>query len=187
MSFLPKDYKEPSVSNYMRLSDGENRFRVLSSAIVGMEYWKQVGESRKPIRKRQGEAIPVGELEVNQNTQELEKPKHFWAFVVYNYQEEAIQILEITQKTIQQAMSAYVNNPKWGDPKEYDFIITRTGEKFDTVYTVTVDPKETLNKGITQLYKDMNIDLDQLFLGGDPFNTQSESDKVADEVAEVMK
>ena len=42
MGFLPKNEREPVTSNYMRFEKGENVFRVLSSAIVGMEYWKTV-------------------------------------------------------------------------------------------------------------------------------------------------
>ena len=37
--FLPSGYKE--VSNYMKFVDGENRFRILSPAIVGWEYWNE--------------------------------------------------------------------------------------------------------------------------------------------------
>jgi len=188
-TFLPKDYKAPSDNKYFKLRDGENRFRVLSSAIVGMEYWKTVDGGRKPIRKRQGENIEVSELEVDKNG-ELQKAKHFWSFVAYNYQDKAIQILELTQKTIQQAITAYVKNPKWGDPKEYDIIITRAGEGFDTVYTVTVDPKEKLDGGIEQLYKDTPINLEALFDGADPFASEVEKvftpDSVADDIAKEV-
>ena len=44
--FLPENYKSPE-GNYMKLQDGENTFRVLSSAIVGWEYWNR---DNKPVR-----------------------------------------------------------------------------------------------------------------------------------------
>jgi hypothetical protein len=51
--FLPEGEKEPVVSNYMKLEQGLNRFRVLSSSITGQEYWETLPDGkRKPIRKR---------------------------------------------------------------------------------------------------------------------------------------
>jgi hypothetical protein len=48
--FLPTNYEVPvSDGNYMKLKIGENRFRVLSSAIVGYEYWTK---DNKPVRSR---------------------------------------------------------------------------------------------------------------------------------------
>ena len=45
--FLDDDYKIPTTSNYMRFSEGDNTFRVLSSAIIGWEYWNT---DNKPVR-----------------------------------------------------------------------------------------------------------------------------------------
>ena len=50
MSFLPEDYKAPDSSNYLKFKDGENTIRVLSSAIIGYEYWT---ENNKPVRSRE--------------------------------------------------------------------------------------------------------------------------------------
>ena len=38
-----------------------------------------------------------------------------------------------------------------------------------TEYQVTVNPKAPLDAGITKLYQDMQIDLEALFRGEDPF------------------
>ena len=87
MSFLPQDYTSPkSFNNYMKLQEGENKIRILSRPIIGWEDWL----NNKPIRFRMSEkpAKPV----------DAKKPiKHFWAFVVWNYAEEQIQILHLTQ------------------------------------------------------------------------------------------
>jgi hypothetical protein len=40
------------------------------------------------------------------------KVKHFWAFVVYNYQENAIHILGITQTGIMKTIKEYIDNLK---------------------------------------------------------------------------
>ena len=50
--FLPDGYETPVIpSNYMELEERKNAFRILSSAIVGYEWWVDAEEgSRKPIR-----------------------------------------------------------------------------------------------------------------------------------------
>ena len=58
--FLPKDYETPEIpSNYMELEEGANTFRVLSSAIVGYEWWVDASEKgRKPMRVRTADEVP---------------------------------------------------------------------------------------------------------------------------------
>lgn len=180
MSFLPNDYKEPVTNNYMKFQTGDNTFRVLSSAIVGMEFWKtetnEKGEEvRKPIRRRPTETIFTDELGLD-SWGNPERPKHFWAFVVYNREAGAIQILEITQKSIRQGLKALVENKKWGDPKEYDIVVTKNGEKLDTEYIVTPEPKEPISEEILKEYEAMNINLEALFSGDDPFATKREEE-----------
>ena len=80
---LPKNYKEPDTSNYMRMKQGENKLRILSDIIVGMEYWKDDGDRRTPIRKRADEKIDINDLELDKEGQKV-MPKHFWAKVVWN-------------------------------------------------------------------------------------------------------
>lgn len=179
--FLPEDYKLPETSNYMKFEDGANTFRILSSAIIGMEFWKQTEDGKKPIRRKMDEHISLDELEIDKDGN-LIMPKHFWAFVVYNRKAEKVQILEITQKGIQKAIKSLIDSPKWGNPKEYDITITREGAGFDTEYSVMPEPKEELDKGIAKLYKDMGINLEALYKGDDPFTNTSSSD-LAQEVA----
>lgn len=173
-SFLPSDYREVTSSNYMRLQDGTNTFRVLSHAIVGQEYWKIVDGKKTPIRVRQGVAISMTDLNDFDEKGQVKMPKPFWSFVVYNKNESKIQILELTQKTVKTAIKSLIDNPKWGDPTAYDINIVKEGQKFETTYTVTPDPKEELDKAIIKQYEDMNINLEALFDGADPFNSKLE-------------
>lgn len=179
MSFLPENYKEPITENYMRFQDGKNTFRVLSPAIVGFEYWvteiKDKQEVRKPVRKHIDERIPQGELGIDK-WGNPEYPKHFWAFVVYNRQAEKIQILEITQKKVIRGIKSLVDDEDWGDPKEYDITVTKSGEKLDTDYVVQGKPNKTkVDEAILKEYEEMKIDLEQLFIGGDPFGEKTET------------
>lgn len=189
--FLPSDYKAPAQSNYLKFADGDNTFRILSAAVVGMEFWKTEvvdgKEVRRPVRKHQGEQVDISELEVNKSTGDLDMPKHFWAFVVLNKGTGDIQVLEITQKGIQKAIRALVESPKWGDPKTYDITVTKTGKGMDTEYSVMPNPKEALEDGVMETYKGMNIKLEALFDGKDPFDQASKVSKMVDEVDTALE
>jgi len=179
--FLDDNYKVPSTSRYMKFQAGENRFRILGSfndhtAIMGMEYWKSTVEGgRKPVRVIMGAPIPITELEEKEDG-ELDLPKHFWAVPAYNYQEGMMQILEITQKTIMNAIKDLSRNKKWGNPQEYDITVTKTGEKFETKYTVMPDPKEELSEAVKEARKNTKINIVALFSGEDPFKTNEKVD-----------
>src|SRR5947209_9860540 len=128
--FLPKDYTTPETpSNYMELAEGLNSIRVLSHAVVGYEWWTENADGqRKPVRVRTEAEVPE---EVKNTFDRRQKARHFWAFVVYNYDAKAVQVLVVKQQTIMHAIEALVNNPKWGSPREYDLLIgkSRTGSR----------------------------------------------------------
>ena len=159
--FPTSDYSIPESSNYMKLTEGEHTFRVLSSTIVGWEYFSK---DNKPVRSR----TPFDEIP--DDMKQGGRINHFWAFVVYNYEAKRIQILEIAQKTIQTPLQAIIKNPKWGSPFGYDITITRTGTGLlDTEYSVMPNPHSELESGIAVMYERMSINLDNLFLSLDPF------------------
>jgi hypothetical protein len=102
----------------MEFEEGQNAIRILSSAIVGYKWWVEAGEGRrKPKRVRTADEVPAA---VKNATDDEDKAKHFWAFTVYNYNTETIQVLELKQQTIMRAIEAFVKNAKWGDPKKYE-------------------------------------------------------------------
>ena len=165
--FLPQGYDIPTQSsNYMKLQDGTNRFRVLASPIIGYEYWTEDSEgNRKPNRVPMDGKVPVAYAE---------ETKHFWAMPVYDYADDQIKILEITQATIQKAIKALVADEDWGSPLNYDLTVSRTGQKLETKYQVQPKPAKELDKGIVEAYKAMHIDLTALYRGEDPFASKEE-------------
>lgn len=178
--FLPEGYTIPSTSQYMKFENGVNTFRILAKPIMGMEFWTtktdDKGVSKRfPNRKRMGETIKMSELEVNPESGKIDSPAHFWAMPVWNYKDKQIQILEIKQKTVLEAIKSYIDNPKWGSPTEYDITVTKTGEKLTTKYLVDHDPKEELDKEIAKQFKEMKINLEALFDGKDPFEQTGET------------
>ena len=177
MGFLPENYKEPVTSNYMRFDKGDNRFRVLGSATIGWEWWEDTENGgRKPFRVRMDGKVPSGT-----------DTKHFWAFPVWNYQDEKVQILEITQKGIHKSIKALAQNAKWGDPKEYDIVVTRTGDGMETEYNTVPDPKEQIDPKITELYEKMNINVEALYDGGDPFGKKDDEEIDISEVEYLIR
>jgi len=145
--FPTTNYEVPVTANYMKFQDGE-----------------YFNTDNKPVRSQ----------ELPEDTSDIKKGaavKHFWAFPVWNYNAKRVQILEITQKGIMQTMTSYIKNPNWGNPKEYDFIVNRTGTGMaNTEYATAVNPKSPLDEKVAEQYKNMNIDLTLLYVGEDPFN-----------------
>ena len=172
-TFLPNKYELPKASgNYMRLEKGENKFRVMSSAIVGYEYWTN---ENKPVRSPE----PFREtLNIKIDGNGKKSIKHFWAFVVWNYKAKQIQILELTQSTIMGAIEALVKNEDWGDPKNYDITISRVGDGMETEYATMPSPHKTAPVEATQSYADMTIHIKKLYTGDDPFEAEAKTNDI---------
>ncbi len=162
MTFLDASYVKPaSNSRYYKFQTGENKFRILSSAITGWVDWKEEADgSRKPVRTKEKPA---------QFFDPKKPAKHFWSFVIYDLKEKNIKIMEITQATIQDAIYNLHNSEDWGSPLNYNLTISRTGEKMETKYNVLPSPKTELTEEIKEAYKAETINLDALYTNDDPF------------------
>jgi hypothetical protein len=188
-TFLPLDYVPPArkqsiKDRYLILKDGQNTFRILSSAITGYEYWNT---ENKPVRTKEALTYIPKDIRIEKDGK-MSKIKHFWAFVVYDITsaEEAdknglivrhsnyIKIMELKQVTIQEQLKALVDNQKWGNPKNYDITITRTGEGLGTEYTVMPNPHSELPANVLDDYVKMNIHLEALYDGENPFGGEDQ-------------
>lgn len=182
--FLPDGYKTPVTSNYMKFQADENKFRVLSKPIVGWEYWVEEDGKRSPRRVRTYEELPAFVKTLTGR----ERPKHFWAMVVWNYQDSKIQILEITQGGIQKSIETLASDEDWGTPLEYDLVVKKEGDGLDTEYQTNPKPKKDLHPEIVKAYKNISVELEALYQGKDPFaaNEVLPSDEVMEEAKEVF-
>lgn len=160
--FLPADYKAPnSQNNYMKLAEGENKFRILTSPVLGWEDW----QDKTPVRFRFNEK-PLTSIDPK-------KPvRHFWAFVVWNYKEERIQILHLTQATVRKAIETLSKDADWGAPYFYDIKIFKTGKDKETEYTVNPLPHKELHSFIVEQFNEKPCFLDALFTSSDPFDAK---------------
>jgi hypothetical protein len=178
MSFnLPDDYDVPtSNGGYMKFTKGDNVFRILDDPILGWEGWVETPDGKEPKR------FPMDEKP--EDTSDFRDGiQHFWAMPVWNYDDEEIQILEITQATIQRAIKGYHADEDWGDPTEYDIKVTREGDGLETSYQVSPKPHSELSDEVQTAWEAADVNLDALFDGGDPFGaeTADESGELAEE------
>jgi len=149
-----------SGGNYMKLEDGQNKFRILSEAITGYEVWTV---ENKPLRFS---AYPKS---MPGNIRPDSKVKHFWAMAVWNYAAEAVQVLELTQSSIRDQIHDYYKLEEYGEPVGYDINITRRGEGLDTEYTVQALPPKPMAEHIRKAFEEKTVNLEALFDGNNPF------------------
>ena len=166
--FLPKGYDDVKIekeSDYMKMKDdGEYRIRFLSSPIVGIECWK----NKKPLRFRSKDEVPNETWDINTFTGKPKSPVTFWAAIVWNYGAKRMQILSITQSTIQGAIEELTKDEDWGSPLAYDLKITRTTTD-KTEYSVRPVVPSPLDPLIEAEYGMCKWKLEALFDGADPF------------------
>lgn len=159
MSFLNEDYTPPAQSgNYLKFKDGTTKFRILSDAIT----WRLDRDDKKPIRMKEKPELSLDPAR---------PAKHFRAFVVWNYDDKAIQICEITQRSIQQSIMTLYKDEDFGDPKWYDIKITKTGKDLETKYQLMGLNKSDPTPEIMELYFNAWVKLEKLFEWGDPFKS----------------
>lgn len=153
----------------MRFEEGENRIRIVTDAITGWLYWVKDGDKNKPVRvKDMPEEVPAEALPDKFGNY----VKEFYAFGVYNHKEKKVQILEVTQVSIQERIFDLHSDEDWGDPKGYDIKINR-GEKGGRVeYTVQPVPHSELSMEVASAVAEKPMNLNALYEGKDPFDRE---------------
>lgn len=162
--FVPENYREPSSSdNYMKLKQGDNKIRIMSSLVMGWEDWT-IGENPKPVR-----------FKYDQKPEKPNDPKRpiklFWAFVVWNYAESKLQVLHVTQASIRRPILKICQDKDWGSPLNYDLKISRSGEELKTEYAVVPSPHAPVPPMAKKAMAQTKVDLNALFENKDPFDT----------------
>ena len=154
-NFAPKDYKVPTSGGlYMKFEEGNNKFMILDKPIMGYEYWNNLNKPVRSIEKFT--TTPNIKVEKDGST----KINHFWIMPVYNYKEEDVQILEITQKTIQNAILGYSNNEDWGNPiLKYSITVSKSGTGLGTEYSVMANPTKEVAQSIKDAWERNKADV----------------------------
>ena len=107
-----------------------------------------------------------------------EKPKGFFAFFIYNYEEEAVQVFQFSQAGLIDPIISNLSDDEISqEPWAFDFKLTTNGlSGMDKRYNVACVPgkrrQEKVNKQIEAAWKevqDQGADLSNLLVGADPF------------------
>lgn len=171
-TFLPKGAEAPKENaNYLKLIEGTIKFRVVSPAIYGYEYWTV---DKKPVRSK----TPITEKpsDIRLNDDGSYSIKHFWAFKVIDREDGRVKIFEITQNGIKRDIEALLQDTDWGNPFNYDIKIIGEGKGLERRYTVNPSPIKALTAEEKSLVARTEINLDALFNGNNPFDS---SEKIA--------
>jgi hypothetical protein len=90
-SWKPEGYVVPGGSRYVKLQPGANTFRIMSTPIIG---WVYFNHEKKPVRTKTKEEIDENDIAEGIYGKQV---KHFWTFVVWDYQQKGLSILEMSQ------------------------------------------------------------------------------------------
>jgi len=183
---LPKDFKQEQTGGKYtlnKLKSGDKvKFRVLSDFIDGKSVWGDKDGKRVPTRVKLGQPIPTGAIGVNKFSGNPESIKQFIAAVVWNYQDEQIEIFETDKATIIGQIVAIEENDDWGDCKQYDLTVSKKGEGMDTEYNVLPS-----NKAVFKCPEDpKSVNLQALYSNEDPFAQVEDTEDVAQDAIEAL-
>ena len=132
-------YSSNATGGYLnpgKLTDGQSiKFRILGIPVEGWEYWNTDG---KPVRLAKApSALPS---DIRYRDGKPEKVKFFAAFPVWSYPDSAVQVCQLTQKSILQGIDAYASHEDYGNPIGYDLTLTRKGKGLETEYSIIASP-----------------------------------------------
>jgi len=171
--FLEKGY-EPAAAggNYLnKFAEGDTKIRILSDAVVGWVYWvkSENSDNNEPVRLREAPEVVPAEAVQDKFGGLI---KEFWAFVVWNYEENRIQLCEIVQATIKNPIFDLHNNKEWGNPQNYDITINKKKENDRTSYAIIPSPPTDVPLEVAEEFAKTPITLEALFTNDDPFKVE---------------
>jgi hypothetical protein len=177
MGLLPKGYDHEQASNsgngglFIKLQPGENKVRILGLRLL-FQTWSL---DNRPIRYRasvvDGKLAKPKHLPFNGRVESRygdEKWKHIWYCLVWSYTDQDLKVLEVSQSTVQEQLSALDSDDDWGSLDSYDVKIIRTGELMETKYSVIGVPPKPIAKPIKDALASASINLDAIVYGTYP-------------------
>ena len=174
VNFFDQGHEIPDKRNqFMKFVQGKNRIRFIGNPVSGFVFFGKTkredgSETVKPYRRRESEGEFSLEEMINRDVRmkpdgEIEGQKYFVMGLVYNYQKEKLQVLEITQKSILKALKSYVESEEYGHPSGYDLTIEKKGDGLNTEYTVVVSPPKPLSAEIVESVGNTSCELQKIF------------------------
>lgn len=148
---LPTDTRGKAAgSQFTALEQGQNKVLIVGDAVPGYQYWTANGvkTSSEVFLETPGIKMKkVKDKETGVESEVPDKQQYFWAVPIYNFKSESFEIFKITQKGVRDDLANLQSNDEWGDPVgKYTVTISKSGEGFETKYTVTPNPVNDASK-----------------------------------------
>lgn len=166
-NFFPDSVNVESTSRYARLAQGKTKLRMLGAPIFFQETW-----GTDATGKRVPNRFPLGAVVAPEQIGP-DGLRTCMAVKVYNYNEGAIQIWQVSQKTILKSIKEYSQNGAFGSPLNYDLEISKMGQAMTTKYSVIANPPTPVNAAVAELDATTPVDLMKLLSNADPFKPDS--------------
>jgi hypothetical protein len=145
-----KKYDPPKTGEFIRLEQGANKIRLVSHSFTFFQIYDQL--KRVSYKYEKKEDAPAG-AKVSQR----------WAWLVINRKDNSLGIIEVGWGIFKYILEL-AKNPDYGDPREYDLTINRTGEGLDTEYVVTPARQNTkLTKEEKEMIEKADLDLEGIY------------------------
>ena len=154
-----------------------------SKSLTGYEVWGQNSEGKRVSLKfaqepSKEDIINRGD-EMHVTLQGDEKPRGFYAFAVWNYEDEKVQVFQFSQAGLIDPIINALSDEEIGqEPHAFDFKITTNGQSgLDKRYNVQCVPgkrrQPKIDKQVEAAWDEVinnGFDLSQLLVGADPFH-----------------
>lgn len=188
---LDPEFQEPKrYGDYTRIEEGDNIIRILSQeGIFGCEYWTEEFDTasgkikKKPVRRRLEEV----------NTIETLDWSYFYAFFIWNYKAERVQIFCTSKRGIVKGLTQQAKKvDKWGKITDYDICINRTqtnpSDSMSVEYSVIPEPPTgELKPEIKDKWESLNFNQESLCLLFDNLDPFAERLKALEAAKEEAK
>ena len=149
-------------------------------SLAGWQVWANKNDGgRIPLRfaSEPSPAEITARAEEEGATADPSECKAFYAFAVWNYDDERVQVFQFHQQGIAAPIIEALSDEEIeAEPSAYDFIIKATGSGMDKRYSVTPMPGKRRQPKIEsqvdsawQKVQGEGFDLKALLMGGDPF------------------
>jgi len=151
------DIKNPQAAKteYMRLSQGQNKIRVMGNPIQFYVHWVQTqdGSKRKIVS-------PISSPELVRQLEDSgfkRQPK--WLIKVLDRSDDTFKLLEVGSQ-IYNGIRALYNDSSWGKVTSYDITINRGPKGAQPLYGVTPNPKTKIPTELKDRFVEFNNNVD---------------------------
>lgn len=147
-TFKPTDYEvvPQSNSDFMKLKDWENKFRVLSELTIWYETWVEEDGKKKPVRYRKKLNKEPDNILIWKFWPQFNK--YFRAFIVWDYNTDSIKFFQLDKRKVLQDLENYLSDEDKNDFRKFDIIITKSGSWDDIKYLLRLKDNKELDKNI---------------------------------------